>query len=477
MDADRFDALTKRLATGGASRRRVLKGLGGSLLGAVLGGAETGWASAAPCPSGVVCSARCCPNASDICLAGKCTSCPSGKVCSAQCCPNASDICLAGKCTSCPSGVICSAQCCAAGETCQAGQCAAAPTTTPAPQPGPCGAVGAPCAAAGDCCAPNVCANAACAAACPPGYRECDGVCYPGGCCTDADCGGSCLVCGADHTCHSCPASQVCQGGVCVPATRPCGQPGATCATNADCCSGDCVGGVCACGGPGTACTKPTDCCGLTCEGGQCGCLTCAELGAQCGTVTTPCGRLDCGPCPAGRCLTCGANNTCAFSCASGQVCHAGACCTPKTCAALGKTCGTVADGCGGTLHCGTCEATQCQTCGADNTCVSTCTAGQVCCGGTCLTCPSGQICCDGTCKLPLGGAGCRGDADCCSGQTCCGGTCRLPAGASGCRGNGDCCSHTIDGSDVCCGGTCCYTCQGCNSAGPNCAGAQSNAC
>src|SRR5262249_26865326 len=38
------------------------------------------------------------------------------------------------------------------------------------------------------------------------------------------------------------------------------------------------------------------------------------------------------------------------------------AACTPTTCAAQGKNCGTIADGCGGTLTCGTCTAPQ--TCG-----------------------------------------------------------------------------------------------------------------
>src|SRR2546428_3848032 len=36
--------------------------------------------------------------------------------------------------------------------------------------------------------------------------------------------------------------------------------------------------------------------------------------------------------------------------------------CTPTTCAAQGKNCGTIADGCGGTLTCGVCTAPQ--TCG-----------------------------------------------------------------------------------------------------------------
>ena len=43
-----------------------------------------------------------------------------------------------------------------------------------------------------------------------------------------------------------------------------------------------------------------------------------------------------------------------------------GTTCTPKTCATLGKNCGAVPDGCGGTLSCGTCTAPQ--TCGGSGT-------------------------------------------------------------------------------------------------------------
>ena len=41
--------------------------------------------------------------------------------------------------------------------------------------------------------------------------------------------------------------------------------------------------------------------------------------------------------------------------------------CTPTTCAALGATCGTPSDGCGGTLSCGTCGTGS--TCNASHTC------------------------------------------------------------------------------------------------------------
>jgi len=74
---------------------------------------------------------------------------------------------------------------------------------------------------------------------------------------------------------------------------------------------------------------------------------TCAAKGANCGTIPDGCGGT----------LTCGV-------CTAPNVCVANVCgvCTPTTCAALGKNCGTVPDGCGGTLTCGVCTAPD--TCG-----------------------------------------------------------------------------------------------------------------
>lgn len=62
--------------------------------------------------------------------------------------------------------------------------------------------------------------------------------------------------------------------------------------------------------------------------------------------------------------------------CALGSVCKAGTCaasCTPRTCADLGKNCGEIDDGCGGTLSCGSC--TQPETCGGGGT-VNVCGQG-----------------------------------------------------------------------------------------------------
>ncbi|RKH05466.1 hypothetical protein D7X32_07800 [Corallococcus carmarthensis] len=68
---------------------------------------------------------------------------------------------------------------------------------------------------------------------------------------------------------------------------------------------------------------------------------------------------------------------------ASIEVFDASATCTPTTCAAQGKTCGTISNGCGGTLTCGTCGTGQ--ACSANNVCVAASCTHNVCTSGTSL--------------------------------------------------------------------------------------------
>ena len=98
--------------------------------------------------------------------------------------------------------------------------------------------------------------------------------------------------------------------------------------------------------------------------------------------------------------------------CASGQTCSSGVCvssCAPKACASLGYVCGTVSDGCGNTLTCGTCSGNQsCQSGACAASCVAkTCSSlGYSCgsqsdgCGNTlnCGACDSGETCSNGNC-------------------------------------------------------------------------------
>jgi hypothetical protein len=100
----------------------------------------------------------------------------------------------------------------------------------------------------------------------------------------------------------------------------------------------------------------PSDAVDATAE--RCVPTTCAAAGRVCGPLADGCGTtLQCG--------TCGANQTCD---ATGQCVNN---CIPTTCAAAGRVCGPLADGCGNTLQCGTCLTGQ--TCDATGQCVSPC--------------------------------------------------------------------------------------------------------
>lgn len=181
-----------------------------------------------------------------------------------------------------------------------------------------------------------------------------------------AGCGEAVLTCRLDS---DCPSSEVCQSSECQPldgsdggedagppvivmptmtvdaglSCRPrrCEEAGATCGTILDGC-----GGQLSCG----SCRAP-ETCGAR-NANRCGCVpkTCVTLGATCGRNlpdgcggTISCGNQpDCGGAP----FTCDPQT---LSCR----------CVPKTCASLGASCGTVSDGCGGQLSCGTCTGPQ----------------------------------------------------------------------------------------------------------------------
>ncbi|WPB82345.1 Ig-like domain-containing protein [Archangium violaceum] len=77
-------------------------------------------------------------------------------------------------------------------------------------------------------------------------------------------------------------------------------------------------------------------------DGSACEPATCAASGAVCGSISDGCGgTLECGACPGGQ--ICSASNTCEV-------------CVPTTCESQGRVCGSSSDGCGGTLECGTCS-------------------------------------------------------------------------------------------------------------------------
>jgi hypothetical protein len=161
--------------------------------------------------------------------------------------------------------------------------------------------------------------------------------------------------------------------------------------------------------------------------GYQLGCIrtTCPALGKSCGTWSDACGGT----------LNCGI-------CSTSQTCQNGTCvCTPTTCAALGKNCGTWSDGCSGTLNCGSCAApNSCQ--GGVCTCmpITSCPTGRICgpwpngCGVdlNCGTCVAPQTCQNGTCvctptTCAALGKNCGSWSDGCSGTLNCG-SCATPS-------------------------------------------------
>jgi len=167
-------------------------------------------------------------------------------------------------------------------------------------------------------------------------------------------------------------------------------------------------------------CTAASNTCGGgTCEQSStpaqddiCNCtpLSACPAGDNCGTVSNGCGgTVTCGACTAPQ--TCGGGSP-----SKANVCG----CTPLTACPAGDTCGAIPDGCGGMVTCGTCTAPQ--TCGGGSP------SNANACGCTPLTaCPAGDVC--GT--VP---DGCSGTVTCgsCSGsQICSGNQCVAASGAT----------------------------------------------
>jgi peptidoglycan/xylan/chitin deacetylase (PgdA/CDA1 family) len=192
-------------------------------------------------------------------------------------------------------------------------------------------------------------------------------------CGTISDGCGNSLSCGSCPTGQTCTASNVCQSAsTCNPtvASYQQGRCNATavysgklykCISQAVNVNGETAG----CGTTGVYCStiapdnaawgstawQPLQSCNTSCTP-----TTCAAQGKTCGNISDGCGAtLSCGSCPTGQ--TCSSNNVCQNAC------------TPTTCAAQGKTCGNISDGCGATLSCGSCPTGQ--TCSTNNVCQS----------------------------------------------------------------------------------------------------------
>ena len=254
----------------------------------------------------------------------------------------------------------------------------------------------------------------------------------------------------------------------CTP--KLCADVGAACGQASDGC-----GGLTKDCGP---CTAPESCGGGGVPnqcGNDCRRLTCGGAGANCGTIGDGCGgTLDCGSCtlPA----VCGGGGT-------PNICGTPAC-TPRSCADVGAQCGVISDGCGSTINCGTCTQTN-YTCGGSGTpnvcgqgtCSATGSCGSATCGFvgdgcsgsiSCGTCAAGLSCIAGTCT----GSVCTKQACSAVGATCG----YIGDGCGGVLNCGTCKLPQVCGGAGAsqCGGAC--TARTCTSVGANC-GAISDGC
>lgn len=127
--------------------------------------------------------------------------------------------------------------------------------------------------------------------------------------------------------------------------------------------------------------------------------FSCESVGKNCGEIDNGCGGTSwCGDCAGGEvCGSAGLDNVC---------------CTPTTCAEQGAQCGQLSDGCGGALDCGMCAADEfcggagANKCGADACEPLTCDAMSFTCGTMSDGC--GDVLQCGTCTGPesCGGGG-----------------------------------------------------------------------
>src|ERR1039457_2541036 len=477
-------------------------GCGGRLLCCSNCGAGKGCGVDGLCKGGATCVPKTCDNGTEFNYCGTIgdgcggalhcsTDCGAGKTCdtentvckgNASCvprttCVNGSDYNYCGKIgDGCGGSLLC-------GTTCAAGQV--------------CDTTRGLCHGDSSCTALASCSNGT-------GYNYCGKV--------GDGCGGSlnCTTnCGTGKACDA--TTGLCKGdSSCVKATTCtngtaynfCGTVGDGCGGSLNCgtsCGAgktcDTVKGLCkgdsSCT-PLTACTNGTayNYCGTVGDGcgGSLACSSVCSVGQTCDTTTGLCkGGSTCTPmtaCTNGTaynyCGTvgngCGGSLACGNDCATGQVCDAttglckgGTSCTPITACTKGTAynyCGTVGNGCGGSLACGSdCAAGQvCDTtrglCKGDSSCtpLTACTNGTAfnyCgqigdgCGGSlsCSTiCGTGKVC--DTVK-----GVCKGDASCTAL------TCTLANGGQYCGGPiGDGC-----GSSITCNGACPAktTCQG----------------
>ncbi len=236
---------------------------------------------------------------------------------------------------------------------------------------------------------------------------------------------------------------------------------------------GSCLNYTVTCGDNSCDGTETSSSCSADCGtgGGTCTPATCASLGKNCGSVSNGCGgTLSCGSCTSPQ--TCGGGGT-------PNVCGQAAC-TPETnaafCSRLGKTCGSVTanDNCGTSrtvTSCGTCTSPL--TCGGGGT-ANVC--GQAACtpetdaafcsrlGKACGSVTANDNC--GTSRTVTSCGVCN-DSNGCTNDACNSGTCAFTNNTASCADDGNVCT-----TDVCSAGACTHPAGNagtvCRSAGSN---------
>jgi hypothetical protein len=297
MDGQRFDEITKALATG-ASRRQILRGVVAGLVGALASGLSREHAAAARrCKgAGGKCTADrdCCQDDPARCADGKC--CPKPRYCASTgtCCPPGLKCCGDGECTAgscrkaqgeaCTAGTECASSFCVDGVCCDAACAGECEACTLADSLGTCVPV------SGATCTGGVCVEGACCLG--RQVNGCDAETLQL-CCQDEPCcpftGECCTDCFTNPEGVSpylcCPATSVCGNQCCYddetcaessPGSRRCYNARLVC-DDGRVCPEECCGGVC-CGSDqfchnGTCLTTDTSACTTNAEcptGEQC---------------------------------------------------------------------------------------------------------------------------------------------------------------------------------------------------------------
>jgi hypothetical protein len=172
------------------------------------------------------------------------------------------------------------------------------------------------------------------------------------GCCLDSECAA---------------LTDQCHVGTCVVDDDRVGACKAAPTPDAICDDGDACTRTAACNEDGVCVGRGV----RPCQARQCNTVRCNPSSGECDYTPTPDAPCDGGTCNAsGECI---------------------AACTPKTCAELGRVCGTAPDdGCGNPLDCGPASV-----CGTD---IATNCCGGRCCTANGISCRSHAECCNGDC-------------------------------------------------------------------------------